>query len=343
MPFYKAIDATTSEGRRTIEGLQRLRAMTLPTKTVDSTLMLASWNLRELGGTKSGGRELEPMLYIAEIISRFDLVAVQEVRDDLDTLERLMELLGSWWKFLVSDVTYGRAGNKERHAFLYDSRKLRFGGFAGELAPETTKNEDGTLGSKTAFARSPYVAGFEAGWFKFTLCTQHFYYGKSKPDDPQRLMDAMTVARLLGLRRKSKDRWANNAILLGDFNVFSTKDKTYEALTSEGFEMPAGLAGQYTNAALDKPFDHIAFLAPDVQRQVAVCNAGVVAYYDHVYREADWQDYGQKSLKAFRQWRTYKMSDHLPIWVELGIDFTDDYLARRLAAELAPGEPASVR
>lgn len=41
-------------------------------------------NLRELGGTKSGGRNLEALLYLAEIISHFDLIAVQEVRDNLE-------------------------------------------------------------------------------------------------------------------------------------------------------------------------------------------------------------------------------------------------------------------
>jgi len=338
MPFYKTIDSNTVEGCRTIEGLQRLRTLDLPAKTVDATLMLASWNLRELGGSKSGGRELEPLLYIAEIISRFDLVAVQEVRNELDTLERLMGLLGSWWKFLVSDVTAGAAGNRERHAFIYDTRKLRFGGLAGELVPEARKNADGTLGADFAFSRTPYVAGFQAGWFKFTSCTQHAYYGDDKPDDPQRVADAAHVARLLGMRRKNADRWANNAILLGDFNVFTAKDETLAAITRAKFELPAGLARQYTNAKLDKPFDQMAFLAPDVQRQVAICKAGVVPYFDHVYRAADWKVYGANTQKAFVEWRTYKMSDHLPIWVELNVDFSDDYLARRLETAVASGE-----
>jgi hypothetical protein len=30
-------------------------------------------------------------------------------------------------------------------------------------------------------------------------------------------------------------------------------------------------------------------------------------------------------------WRTFQMSDHLPMWVELKIDYSDDYLARKLA------------
>jgi len=362
MPFYKMIDASSVHGQRTIEGLQRLRAalrapeparsvgdMALqapekavapPMKTLDRSLIIASWNIRELGGIKYGGRDLEALLYMAEIISHFDLVAVQEVRDDLDALERLMSILGPWWKFLVSDVTYGAAGNRERHAFIYDTRKLRFGGLAGELVPEASKKPDGTLGAEFAFARTPYLAGFQAGWFKFTICTQHFFYGKAKSDDPQRLADAREVARLLGLRRKSADRWANNAVLLGDFNVFKTTDETFKALKKADFQVPAGLEGQYTNTKLDKPFDQMCFLAPDVERQVRVARAGVFPFFDHVYRAEDWKEYGAKTQKAFMQWRTYKMSDHLPIWVELGVDFSDDYLARRLASGARAGEPA---
>ncbi len=36
-------------------------------------------------------------------------------------------------EYVVSDVTVGTAGNGERLAFLYDRRKVRFDGLAGEL------------------------------------------------------------------------------------------------------------------------------------------------------------------------------------------------------------------
>ena len=104
MPFYKELDAKLPEDRRTIEGLLRLKEAldsSIPPKTVDPTLLLATWNLREFGGEKYGGRTQESLFYIAEIISRFDMVAVQEVRDNLDALDQLMHVLGSWWKYLV--------------------------------------------------------------------------------------------------------------------------------------------------------------------------------------------------------------------------------------------------
>jgi endonuclease/exonuclease/phosphatase family metal-dependent hydrolase len=332
MPFYKNLDNTQITDRQTAEGLLRLKPAldtAIPAKTVDSTLMLASWNLREFGGTKSGGRDKEALFYIAEIISRFDLVAVQEVRDNLDALDGLMEILGSWWKYLVSDVTLGVQGNQERSAFIYDTRKLSFGGLAGELLPPVIK-KDGTLNASFAAARTPFLAGFRAGWFKFTICTQHLYYGESKADDPQRQKEAEMVVSLLKDRMKSKDRWANNSILLGDFNVFTTNDKTFMALEKGNFKLPAGLRGKYTNANLDKPFDQMAFLAPDVERQIQTVRAGVFPFYKLVYRDEDQARYlPDGNLRTYKEWRTYKMSDHLPIWVELGVDFGTEYLERK--------------
>lgn len=333
MPNYKSINSKTDEGRRTAERLLTLKFeldMVVPAKTVDPTLLLATWNLREFGGTKSGGREEEPLFYIAEIISRFDIVAVQEVRDDLDALDKLMYILGGWWRYLVSDVTLGAQGNHERHAYIYDTRKISFGGLAGELVPEM-KKEGGVLKSDFAFSRTPYIAGFTAGWFKFTLCTQHFYYGQSKADDPQRLQEARNIVGLLKKRMKSKDAWANNTVLLGDFNIFSTKDETLKAIEKEMFEIPAKLKGIYTNAIQDKPFDQIAFLACDVQTQMGLARAGAFPFFDHVYRDSDWQIYQPNTTQnKYKQWRTFKMSDHLPLWVELYVDFGNDYLERKM-------------
>ncbi len=333
MPFYKNIDYTSPEGKRTAEGLLRLKMeldTSIPPKSMDKTLLLATWNIREFGGTKYGGRESESLYYLAEIISHFDLVAVEEVRDNLDPLDKLMYILGPWWKFLVSDVTLGVQGNQERLAFIYDTHKLSFGGLAGELLPEVKKS-DGQLSAEFAFARSPYLVGFQAGWFKFTICAQHLYYGESKPDDPQRLAEAKTVTKLLKQRMKSKDRWANNAILIGDFNIFTTTDKTFLALEEEDFNIPAELKGKYTNAKLDKPFDQIAFLAPDVERQISNARTGVFPFFNYVYRDLDKDSYlKDKTLNEYQEWRTYKLSDHLPVWVELEVDFGMDYLNRKM-------------
>ena len=335
MPFYKTLNNQAAADRQIADGLLRLKPAldeAIPAKSLDLTLLLASWNLREFGGAKYGGRTKEALFYIAEILSRFDLIAVQEVRDNLDALDELMNILGGWWRYLVSDVTQGTQGNNERHAFIYDTRKLSFGGLAGELVPPAVKNADGTLNADFNAARTPFLAGFRAGWFKFTICTQHLYYGEAKPDDKQRLIESERVVEMLQKRMKSKDRWANNAILLGDFNVFSTNDRTFLALEKANFKLPAGLRGKYTNANLDKPFDQMAFLAPDIERQIHTMRAGVFPFYKHVFRDDDLAIYQPgATTRTYKDWRTYQMSDHLPIWAELGVDFGTEYLQKKAA------------
>jgi endonuclease/exonuclease/phosphatase family metal-dependent hydrolase len=332
MPFYKSLDSEKPEDRRIAEKLLTLREaldQEIPAKLVDTKMILATWNIREFGGSKYGGRDRESLFYLAEILSRFDLIAVQEVRDDLDALDDLMQILGGWWKYLLSDACLGASGNRERLTYIYDSRKLTFGGLAGELVPALSKVGD-KLVAEFGFARTPYLAGFRAGWFKFTICTQHLYYGKATADDPQRLEEAKTVVRLLKERMKSKDAWAYNAILLGDWNVFSTEDETFKTLESGGFRVPQNLRGKYTNAKLDKPYDQMAFIAPAMDRQLTVAKGGVFDFYGHVYRDDEAGLYPQvpEGIK-FSEWRTYQMSDHLPVWVELGVDMGADYLRRK--------------
>lgn len=333
MPYYKKLNGALLADKRTAEKLLKLRVALdeqIPTKTVDTTLLLASWNIRELGGTKYGGRDKEALFYLAEILSRFDLIAVQEVRDNLDSLDELLYMLGGWWKYLVSDVTVGTAGNQERLAFIYDSRKISFGGLSGEMVPPTKKTGD-LFGSEFSFARTPYLAGFKAGWFKFTICAQHLYYGDDKADDPQRLKEAEMIVAMLSKRMDSKDRWANNTIIVGDFNIFTTDDKTFMALERARFRIPTRLRGKYTNANLDKPFDQIAFLAPDIERQIDIAKAGVFPFFDYVYTNAERAIYlPDENDKTYKAWRTFKMSDHLPIWVALNVDFGEDYLTRKI-------------
>lgn len=82
----------------------------VPNKSED-TLLLATWNIREFDSPAYGKRRREPIYYIAEIISHFDLVAVQEVREDLEALYEVMKILGGWWRYIATDVSEGRTGS----------------------------------------------------------------------------------------------------------------------------------------------------------------------------------------------------------------------------------------
>jgi hypothetical protein len=101
----------------------------------DGSLLLATWNIRDFDSNKFGfGPRLpETFYYIAEIISCFDLVAVQEVNRDLSAFERVTAILGREWDYIATDATFGPSGNDERMAFLYNTEKIWFRKVAGEI------------------------------------------------------------------------------------------------------------------------------------------------------------------------------------------------------------------
>jgi endonuclease/exonuclease/phosphatase family metal-dependent hydrolase len=351
MPFFYNLDKSKPEDARTAERLLALDAKLsdeIPAKTLDDTLLLATWNIREFDSPAYGKRRSEPYHYIAEIISRFDIVAIQEVRLETEPLDKLRGLLGRWWNYLVTDVTGGTKGNKERMAFFYDTRKVRFGGLAGEvvLPPMETRdaNRKKVYTPVTQLARTPYLVGFEAGWFKFMLSTVHIVYGTSKAEDPEREKEIRQIAKTMAERAGQKHAWAENIILLGDFNIFDPDDVTFQALTDEGFTIPEALQ-QVTNVGKkERFFDQIAFLTPKAPADQLI-KAGAFNFFDVVYREQDEALYVDSMGKRYHEnskgeardaagkssyfktyWRTHQMSDHLPLWAALKIDFGREYL-----------------
>jgi endonuclease/exonuclease/phosphatase family metal-dependent hydrolase len=333
VPFYPQLRKLPKEkSRRAAAGLLRLKqsfaAEGLPEKRVDGNLLLATWNIREFGGNKFGGRDEEALYYIAEIISRFDLIAIQELRDDITDLEKTLRTIGSWWKVLYTDVTAGKRGNQERTGFLYDSRKIIFGGLAGEIVMPPIESGTGA-GAAEQIARTPMIVGFRAGWFKFTICTAHLFYGDEKPDDPRRLREMRDLAKFLRTAAASNTAWAKNMIVLGDFNIFQTTDETFKALVDNGFTVPPGILKLTSNLAGGKHYDQIAFIAPTVMDQLAGAAAGVFNFQKYVYRDGDEADYkADLGTSKYKTWRTYKLSDHLPLWVELKTDFGESYLTK---------------
>lgn len=362
MPFYYSIDGRKPQEKRIAEGLLRLKEgfekEKLPKRTVAETLLLATWNIREFDSEKYGERGKEPIFYIAEIISQFDLIAVQEVREDLTALNTLMRYLGGWWKYLLTDVTEGHPGNRERMAFIYDSRKINFGGLAGEVVIPAVKKQGKLLEPAKQLARTPFMVGFRSGWFKFCICTTHILYGEGIAEDPERIEEIAVLAKFLADRTTEASAWAKNMILLGDFNIFDTSDKTMKAITDAKFVIPKQIQRNASNALRNKHYDQIAFIAPDIQDELELCNAGVFDFYTYVYRHdkefndelvykeamgpAYLTDKTQKQrdekgrTRYYKDWRTFQMSDHLPLWIELKIDFGKEYLQKKIEEKMAP-------
>ncbi|MCP4329030.1 MAG: endonuclease/exonuclease/phosphatase family protein [Alphaproteobacteria bacterium] len=336
--FENAPEQVRANKARVADNLIRLRARLdeeVPPKTVFESLLVATWNIKWLGHYD---RLDESLWYIAEILSRFDVVAIQEVRADLTDFKRIVELLGPWWHYILSDVTEGDSGNDERLAFLYDSRKVRFGGLAGELVLPPIEGENGDDTPNWQFDRTPFVTGFKCSWFEFMVATVHLHWGPGDRENPRRVQEADALGRFLKERLESGKTWAPHLILLGDFNIFDTDSAVYRALIDHGFSFPHEDRGlPDTGAGVeDRFYDHIGYLfAPEAH--IATPEAGVLKIYDTVYRDDQQETYeGERGIATRADPRRYyrttfrrnEMSDHLPLWVQLRIEFPDRYLER---------------
>ena len=90
-------------------------------------------------------------------------------------------------------------------------------------------------------------------------------------------------------------------------------------------------------------YDQIAYLFEDADAMVPT-SIGVVDFFDAVYTDDKFQDYGAElrtasgaapadPLRYYRNsWRRREMSDHLLLWVQLPIDFSNGHL-NRVAAD----------
>jgi endonuclease/exonuclease/phosphatase family metal-dependent hydrolase len=345
--YFYLRDEPNSE--RIIAGLERLRAQLdhdVPARSLDQTLRLATWNIREFDSPAYGARSEDAFFFIAEIVSRFDLIAIQEVRRDLTALKTLARHLGGHWKYLVTDTTEGAPGNDERLAFLYDTSKVEFTGLAGELVlPDVTK-ADGSVVPVRQIVRTPFTAGFSTAWVDLQLATVHILYGEDKPDSAGRIAEISTVAKFLAARAADPQSASPNLVLLGDFNIYDRSDATMKALTDAGWSVPAELhALPGSNVPKDRFYDQMAVL-PVAHHFQPAGPAGIFDYYQSVFRLEDEHAYvadmgpaygtttagkarsdAEKTTYFKSYWRTFQMSDHLPMWIDLKIDYTEEYLA----------------
>ncbi|PHR42481.1 MAG: hypothetical protein COA32_17400, partial [Fluviicola sp.] len=97
----------------------------IPLRKVDKNLLIATWNIRAFGDltrkwkstdNDTPKRDLHSIQCIAQILKRFDIVAIQEVKANLRALRDTLKILGSHWSLILTDVNRGDAGNGERMA-----------------------------------------------------------------------------------------------------------------------------------------------------------------------------------------------------------------------------------
>ena len=278
-----------------------------------SHLLVATWNIANFGAQQR--RDSDHAL-LAEIISWFDVIAIQECRENFGGLFDVQLKLPASYRVIMSDV----AGNNERMTFLYDSQKLTLLEEVGEIAfpPSQLKNIKlpGVQLAFEGFDRSPYLAAFGTGETSFTLVNVHLFFGdETSTSIDRRALETFAVAKWCDLRKKSQLSFTRELMALGDFNMPKSEpgDPIYKALTSLGLELPDHSTQISSSISSDANYDQIAFL-PNTTKDLFTGTKGVFDYDTAIF-PALWNS--GKNQAHFKSYLRYYISDHRPMWVQL--------------------------
>lgn len=301
----QTIAAATAKAIKQVQGW--VAQAKLPPTELDRSIKLAVWNIREFGNSKRTDLAIH---CIAEIISNFDILCLVELREDLTDLSRVMEKLGPSWDVVYSDAIEDKGGNEERIGFIFDTRAVNFTGFAGNQYQWRSKKKTEWL-SENSFWRAPFGAGFSTANYDFVVYGVHARWGS---DGPSRENEIQRFAELIEFKVKREKALDRDVFLVGDFN---TATKSMLASLTSGLLQSAPPISNFsaltTNVKQTERYDHILY-NPD--RKTKFGRGGVIPF-----SKAELEKLiTTKPTRKDADWRTYHISDHLPLWVQVFVD-----------------------
>ena len=258
-----------------------------PVDRKDNAIRVGSFNIEVFGAKKSSKPAV--MKILADIVRRFDVVAIQEIRaQSNDILPRFVDEInatGRHYDFVIGP-RLGRTSNTEQYAFIFDTASIEI----DRNATYTLEDPDDLL------HREPLVGWFRVRGpkpseaFTFTLVNVH-----TDPDEVKTEVNALADAY-----RAIRDdgRREDDTIMLGDFNASDRKLGRLAEISG----MTPVIAGIPTNTKTDKQYDNLLFTMPATQEF-----SGRGGVFD-ILRE-----YNLTVDQAM------EISDHLPVWAEFSV------------------------
>ena len=275
-------------------------------------ILIAKWNLTNFGVQKRGDDHLRMM---AKIIGLFDVVAVQEIADDLTHLRKLLGFLGGNWDNVYSDI----GGNAERLGFIYNSTKVSRKNLDAELVVKGDFSlevvTDGKKKTYSDFNLNPYMVDFAAGGFEFTLVNVHLYQAL----EIVRAQEASAVSKWAAGRSDKKYPPCEDIIVLGDFNMnrWNMSDATYKELVAHGLSVPEHTTEFASGSSLSGEafYDAVTFVS---KKTTADCSGQDGVFdFDNAVFPTEWKKLKTESERAtFKDYLRYYLSDHRPLWRE---------------------------
>lgn len=323
---YRNLDPDIAIGLKELQ--RRIAKHKLPQSSLDKTLKIATWNIREFGNP-ARPRTKKSLYYIAETMSWFDLICVVELRDNVHEVAEVLRLMGPTWDIIYSDFIEDHGGNHERIGYVFDRRACLFTGLAGN-ANEPRKKKGVEYLPESSWWRKPFMASFRAGNFDFIALTTHVRWGETEKN---RKTELSMLAKYVHDRTVAKTTIDRDVIVMGDFNIPDLKSALYEAVCDQGLRMPDSLAGiTGSNLAKNKRYDQI--LHNPVYTKSLTNKGGMLDFIGE-----GWGDLYPDAKSPFDQDYTYQLSDHLPLWIMVDTDID----AEQLDQVLAPTRAAEAR
>ncbi|XP_071479349.1 deoxyribonuclease-1-like [Diadema antillarum] len=249
---------------------------------------IAAFNIQVLGQTKMGKPEVVDVL--TQIITRYDMVLIQEIRDAAGTaIVNLLNAVNDYSRHsyaMALGPRVGRTSSKEQYAYFY--REDMF-----SVKDSFTYSDSGDL-----FEREPYVVlfGSTTGVGDFSVIGLH-----SKPDDAVNELDQMT-----NVYNSAVSRFGNaNSILMGDFNadcnyVTSSEWSQISIWTDTSFDWLIPNSADTTVKSTHCAYDRIVLAGSSMKRRAR--SAGVFNFHSA---------YGLSYELA------EDVSDHYPVYFKL--------------------------
>ena len=258
------------------------------TPIASNTIRIASFNIQVFGTSKASKPNV--MEILAQVVRKFDLVAIQELRTTDETVMQSflsrINTTGRAYNYVVGP-RLGRTNSKEQYVFVFDTQRIEIDSSSLTTLPDP----------QDLLHREPLAARFrtkvtpETNAFTFILVNIH-----TDPDETKTELDALGDLYPLV---QQKNPWAeDDVILLGDLNVNNKRLGKLGALPDITYTVHGGP----TNTRQTKSYDNIVFSRTPTTEFTG--QSGIVNL------QQEFQLSQEQALKV---------SDHYPIWAEFTV------------------------